>query len=416
MTRNKILTALTALAMLCAVGCTDEESDLGVNLADPNTIYHGQHETLYANDAYSMRDDSLVTSNANYCVVGKYSDATFGKVSATIYTQIALPSDANGINLAADAVIDSVKLFLVKDALFPDTAGTYNLHFEIMPLDEELLSDTTYYGFDTLKVCEGVKYFDDIVTIGATDTVITFPLGGGIGDMLHRSSRDVSAAQFLSNVKGLRIRVLDAGSDDAIVAFSFAATKTRLTAWYHVPGDTNEIQYHFVVGTGAKRFMHFKHDYSAAVFGNVDSIPGNNRLYLEPFGGYNVVLNFDDALRTFHAAHPRAVVHYAELLLPLADEAPAIHPDSLMAFSLADGTSTLLPDLRYNMGGDGAYNADSNYYRLRVSLYLQQLLRQGSDQGTELMLYYSRRHPAARTVVNGTATTKPVSIRLTFTE
>lgn len=413
MKQNKTLLVLSVLAALCAASCTDEDSALGTNLADPTTRYNGRHTTLYADKAYSQRDDSLVTSNATYNVAGYFADDVFGKVNASIYTQIALPSDANGINLSA-ATIDSATLYLVKDALFPcDSDRTYTLHFEIMPLAEALQSDSTYYGYSTLPVREGEKYFDGTVTIGVNDTVVAFPLGGGIGDLLRQ---EATTSDFLANTKGLRIRVLEDYSDTCIVAFNFSATRTRLTAWYHVEGDTNEIAYHFVVGTGAKRFMHFDHDYTTADAG-ADSIGGSQRLYLEPFGGYNVMISFDSALRVFHTAHPRAAIHYAELLLPLADEAPDIHPDSLLAFTLAaDGSSTLMPDQRYNMGGDGAYNADSNHYRLRVSLLVQSLLRQEADYGTRLMLYYSRRHPVARTVVNGTGTDNPVRIRLTYTE
>lgn len=407
----KSLLTLAVLTLACLAGCSPDETDLGVNLTDPGTRYHGKQDTLYATYAYSLRDDSIVSSGSNYNIVGWYEDAIFGKVSASIYTQIALPTDATSIDLSA-ATIDSVDLCLVKDALFPDSAGSYRLHFEIMPLAEAVLSDTTYYGNSILAVRDGVKYFDEEVRISVTDTVVTFRLGGGIGDLLKQNA---SREDFLANTKGLRIRVVE-GDSMGIVAFNFSATKTRLTAYYHVGDDTSHLQYHFVVGTGAKRFMHFDHDYSAATVG-ADSIDGANRLYLEPFGGYNIHLSFDSALRAFHAVHPNAVIHYAELLLPLADEAPDVHPDSLLAFAIgADGTTTLLPDLRYSMGGDGSYLRDKNCYRLRVSVHMQGLLRDDADYGLKLMLYYSRRHPAARTVINGTATTNPVRIAFTFTE
>lgn len=406
------LLTLTALTLACMASCTPDETDLGVNLTDPRTIYHGNQHILYADAAYSLKDDSIVSSGSNYNIVGWYTDAIYGKVSSSIYTQITLPSDANSIDLSA-ATIDSVDLFLVKDALFPDSAGSYRLHFEIMPLAEAVESDSTYYGNSILAVREGVKYFDEEVRISVTDTVVAFRLGGGIGDLLRQNA---SRADFLANTKGLRIRVVE-GDSMGIVAFNFAATKTRMTAYYHVGDDTTKLQYNFVVGTGAKRFMHFDHDYLVSTVGGADSIDGANRLYLEPFGGYNVCLNFDRAIHEFDSLHPNAAIHYAELLLPLADEAPDIHPDSLLAFAIgSDGSTTLLPDLRYGMGGDGSYLRDSNYYRLRVSMQLQKILREKHDYGTKLMLYYSRRHPAARTVINGTAAAKPVRIVFTYTE
>ncbi len=411
--KSKLLTAL--ILTLCLAACTNEDSDLGVNLVDPGTLYNIKTETLYANQAYSLRDDSLATTGGTYNIVGWYSDQTYGKVEASIYTQIVLPTDDNAVNLGG-AIIDSAVLCLVKDALFPDTGITYNMHFEIVPLDEAMEADTTYYGFSTLAVKEGVKYFDSTVAIGPTDTVVRFPLDNSIATLL---AQNASATDFVAAVKGLRIRVLSDDSDKGIVAFNFAATKTRLTAYYHYDGDTTQAQYTFVVGSGAKRFMHFDHDYTGSTVNGADSIYGSQRLYLEPFGGYKMYLSFDSALRVFHTAHPKAAIHYAELFLPVADDAPELRPDSVIAFGYdSEGKLTQIDDQRYYMGGDGGFQSDSNRFRLRVSMHLQHLLYHygGTDYGTSLMLYYSRKRPAARTIVNGTATDNPVKIVLTYSE
>ena len=114
-----------------------------------------------------------------------------------------------------------------------------------------------------------------------------------------------------------------------------------------------------------------------------------------------------------------AEIHYAELLLPLAAEAPAILPDSLIAYSVgSDGKLTQVADQRYFQGGDGGYQNRGNYYRLRLSLHLQHLMyaNGGRDDGTRLMLYFSRRTPGARTILNGYSTANPVKIALTYTE
>ena len=43
---KRTLTALVALLTLLIAGCNPEESDLGVNLVDPSTIYNGKTDTL----------------------------------------------------------------------------------------------------------------------------------------------------------------------------------------------------------------------------------------------------------------------------------------------------------------------------------------------------------------------------------
>ena len=66
-------------------------------------------------------------------------------------------------------------------------------------------------------------------------------------------------------------------------------------------------------------------------------------------------------------------------------------------------------------GFDGYYNREKHHYRLRVSRHLQELLRTGIDNGTELIID-GRRSSAFRTVLNGTATANPVRIDFVYTE
>ena len=57
------LLALLALPFFTA--CTDEESDLGIDLIDSTTLYQGICDTLYVDNAWTELEDSLNTSNPN---------------------------------------------------------------------------------------------------------------------------------------------------------------------------------------------------------------------------------------------------------------------------------------------------------------------------------------------------------------
>ena len=415
---TSLLPLLSALMLLWAlpVGCTDEESALGVNLVDGNTLYSGQAATFTADNALSVRDDSLQTYNPNmtysYGIIGNWHDLTFGSVSATLYTQIALPENTGSINLTNNE-IDSVVLTLVKEKMYPDTGATYNLHFEVMQLDEPVMTDTVYYSTDTLPVVSGACYFNSTVSVSPTDTVIRLKLDNAIAAILTQSA---TAEEFIQRTKGLRIRLTDAG-DEGMLSINFAAVDTRLTIYHHY--DTLYATYNILLGTGAAHFIHFDHDYTGSLTGGADSLDGSLSLYLEPMGGYNILVNFNTAIQAFAAAHPTAIVHHAELLLPVDAASTGLKPDRILALKKSvSGVDSYINDLidPYIMSGfDGKYDETRGCYRLRVTQHVQGLLRAGEDTGTLLVLN-SRRSDAASAIISGPSAANPIRIEIIFSE
>ena len=409
---------LLLLTSLSFAACTDEESDLGIDLTDSTTLYNGLCDTLYADNAWSELEDSLQTSNLSFGIIGNYHDATFGKVSSTLYTQLALPSNANDI--AFDSmVIDSVILSFAKTQLFPDTSATYHFRFEVKQLAEPLLSDTTYYSFDQLPVDENTCFFNSTVPVTYYDTVVSLKLDTSINRVIRRSA---TAEDFIAETKGLRIRILNS-SDEGMVTVDFSSPNTCLRAHYHYvyEGDTIGGTYTFLLGTGTAHFTHFSHDYSGTIFASGNPFPGTYRLYLEPLAGYRVRLSFDRDLQAFHAAHPWAVIHHAELLLPVAPEyVGGDLPDQILTLgkNANSGNWYYIDDLInvHDLGGyDGTYHSDRGLYRIRMAQHLQGLLRQGSDPGIRLQINACR-HAAQRTVFNGLSTTDKPRIAIVYSE
>ena len=414
-----LLPVLTLLGILWTLptACTDEQTQLGNNISGSDALYEGKTHTLYADRALSVRDDSLMTTGYNayntHGIIGNYHDAIFGKVSSTLYTQIALPTNYSSINFG-EMTIDSVVLTLVKEQLYPDKEATYNFHFEVMQLAEALQSDTFYYSNHSLAVNPAGCFYDGDVSVSASDTVIRIPLGNGIADVLRQTA---TSEEFIQTTKGLRVRLTDAGSE-GMMTINFAATKTCLSVYYRYRAeDTVSSRYVFLLGTGTTRFSQFVHDYSGSTTGGADSIPGNTTLYIEPLAGYSILLSFDSAIRAFAAEHPMATIHHAELLLPVADEADNMKPDQMLARH-ATGNQNYVADLLdlYTLTGfDGKYDDSRHCYRLRLTQHVQSLLRNGSDEGTMILLD-SRQSSAARTVLKGITGTDRVRIEIVYTE
>ena len=418
MRKLKTLLTIAAVALTATfTSCVDEESALGIGLADTTLLYNGQTDTLYADQAWTEFEDSLLTSNYSYGIIGNYSDNVFGKVSSVLYTQIALSANSTNISFGNELVIDSVVLSLTKSALFPDTGGVYNFHFEVKQLAEALVKDSLYYASSTLPVDENAVFFDDDVRVSMGDTIISLRLNPSFYPVIHRTA---TAEEFIEQTKGLRIRITDAG-DAGMVSIDFSSATTCLRTYYHYTegSSTSTGFYTFLMGAGTSHFTHFEHNYSGTVFASGDKVTGSFRLYLEPLGGQQIRMSFDRDLQAFHAAHPWAVIHHAEIILPLAPETPTLLPDQIITLGReGDSTDAYINDLidLYTLSGyDGSYHEDGNYYRIRATQHVQGLLRQGNDPGF-LFVLNSRRHSAQRAIFNGLGTTNRPRIILVYSE
>ncbi len=400
---KKLSILLLPLCSLFFTACVDEESVLGIDLVDSTTLYEGKTKILYADAAWTEPEDSLLSSNYSFGAIGNYHDATFGKVSAILYTQIALPSNSTDISFESSMIIDSVVLTLAKNQLFPDTAGNYHFRFEVMQLAEPLLSDTAYYGNQSLPVNNNAKFFDAVVPVAWTDSVISLHLDTSINSVLRRSA---TAEEFLEQTKGLRVRIKE-GSDEGMVSIDFSSALTCLRAHYHYissTGDTTLGFYTFLMGAGTSHFIQYSHDYSGTLFASGNHLTGAYRLYLEPFGGHRIRISFDRDIAAFHEAHPWAVIHHAELVMPVAPESSNLKPDQILTLGKdSGGEDSYIDDLLdiYTLKGyDGTYNETRKHYRMRITQHVQGLLRKGCDPGM-LLLLNSRRHAAQRTTLYG---------------
>lgn len=420
MKRNHLFSILAIVCTIFIVAsCEEDSSPIGIGLQDPSTLYSGLHDTTLLTSAYTFYEDSLVTSGYTYGMIGYYNDPVFGLVEAAVYSQIAFPS-STGIVFDSCSTVDSVVVTLAISDLYPQRRH-HKMHFEVCRLSEPLYTDSTYYSFSQAKT-SNTCYFNGIVNVCDRDTVITLKLRNNIYSLFENAS--YTQEELQNALKGLRIRLIE-DQEPSFVTVNFAGAGTKLTVYYKYTnnGETATETASFLIGMGAAHFNQFKHQYTGAlsVFNSShsDSISGQQYLYLEPMGGTNIKISMDNFVKSFAAQHPYAVIHYAELRLPLADIADNNPPDQLTMFKYdEEGTTFSIPDLYdpYRTSGfDGTYDKATNSYRIRITQHMQGLLRQGVDYGS-LLLINSRRASAKRTVLNGLGSSNPPQITIVYTE
>lgn len=413
------------LAASCLVSCEDDETALGLALQDPSSQYVGIHDTIQSPDltACTYYDDSLRTSGYYTAMVGYYSDAIYGRVVSRSFVQLALVNNG-GLDFATHHfTVDSAVLSLVIVDRYPAMTDNKTLRLRITQTAEVVSPDSIYYASSELPLSTTV-FLDSTFTVAPTDTVLQLSLNSAFCD-LFSSHVFPSSAVLQESLRGICIECVEASSDPLMLTFDMGKSASGLSLYYQdAEGNTQSGQ--LQVGytspqSEATHFCQFTHTYSGQFLqlqqGAIDSIDGANQLYLEPLGGTAVRINIDSYVRRFHAAHPRAVIHYAELLLPVNTAADAAKPNRIVAYRhYASGTSIFVNDyLSDNAGYDGYYDEAKGIYRLRITHHLQGLMMTGADYGTLLMLD-GRRSSANRTVLNGTQSADAVRIAFVYSE
>lgn len=416
--RNFILPIGLLLSLLpCA--CVDEETPIGIDLQDPFTLYRGTRDTVPLT-AYTVLDDSLSTVGYSAGLFGDYSDSEFGKMKAVLYSQIAAPSE--GVRITDEVVIDSVVMTLVVDTVYPimPDSTPRNFHVVVNQLAEVMHPDSSYTATKELAESE-VCFFDGVVTYYADS--IRLRMNENIHEVLRQSC---TQEEFLEHSKGIAIKLAD--NSQTAITVDISASNTRLTMFYHTAAVDSTLQFVFAINSAAGHSMSYKHDYRGTPLATFaanrkDSVSGVSRIYLEPLGGTRARINMQAFLDSFRESHPTAVVHYAELLLPVdTTVADTSAPVRILALRKnGNGTSAYVTDAdvltnSYTFAGfDGYYDRGKKQYRMRVTRHLQELLRTGKDYGTELIID-ARRSSAFRTVINGTGTDNPIRIEFVYSE
>ena len=105
------LSATFLLALFLIVSCKKKDANLGMNNLDPNELLNSNSVDTFELITFTIEDDSVITKDPVYAVLGNYNDPKFGEMDASFYTQFRL-SGVNPNFGGGAIVIDSLILGL----------------------------------------------------------------------------------------------------------------------------------------------------------------------------------------------------------------------------------------------------------------------------------------------------------------
>jgi hypothetical protein len=433
--RKRIVGMLSVVCfiLLLFAQCKKDKSQLGLNVqpqSDQIGLMVSDTSTLHT---YSTLSDSIATDELNAAaLLGSYMDPFFGKVSASIYTQIRLAGSVDFTpegGTLADLEVDSVVLYLVI------SGGYGNLDaqtFEVYQMEENIFMDFTYYsnkvipntGLNLVPIGEGtiVPNASAPGFVGGVQTnnpILRIPLSvndfampiinqSGIGPLISNDGDN----GFVSWFKGLYIttNTNQEINEGSILYLDLLSPNSKVTMFYRdnsgLPSEYDTLRFDFNINASCARFGNYQHDYTGTpVEAQLnDTTLGQQLFYLQAMGGVRGNIALPNVERYKDSGN--IIINKAELVIPVqyyTTDAYLPPSELFLVRQLPDVGIAFIPD--YNDSRGGNYVASTKSYTFNITRYLNQLIA-GEYENRPLTIVTSGNAVTAnRVVFNGAQTT-----------
>jgi hypothetical protein len=422
-----VLSATFLLALFIGVSCKKKDNKLGLNTLDENELLNSASVDTFSLVTFTIEDDSVITKNPAYAVLGSYNDPKFGPMEASFYTQLRLSGVNPNFGEISTITIDSVILGLEYGGYYGDFSA---LDLEVLEINEALSSDSTYYAFSTLGVnstnlieagYETVVPDPDGVTVIGEDTVDTqlrIRLKNSLATTLINEA--ISGTSFASNdafleyFKGLCVRTTNGtmpNGKGGVFYFNLNDPLSKMTIYY--TQDATAKKYDFVINSSCVDFNHVEVNNTGKPVQTVinDTISGMTEFYAQSFKSRAVV-----QIPGLSNLPKKIVVHKAELYLPVQYQTGSKYSPGfdISVASRPESDPTSLTSI----GVLGTYSEFQKHFKVDLRAYVQGVAT-GLAPNTELIL--SPRFfitSAERIIFNGPFTTnkKKPQLIITYTE
>ena len=430
----------------------DESSVVGLDVQPANDLLNVSYidtTTLFTKTVKidSLRTDEslIITADA---LIGKYLDPVFGTATASLYTQLRLPTNAP--TFGTSPLIDSVILALVYDTACYGKKQRVQQNVNVYEVTEPILMESSYFSNKTLTYNTATDLANNYGFIPKPFTSFTIsyvllkpqlriPLNLAFGQTIldyqnNGGANLISNAAFQAVMKGLYITTegtaLTNIGDGNIMHFKMAEAQSKLILYYHNSSEpsNDSLKYDLSLGSVA-RFTHFYHDYSAGIDGNLATQLGsspsvqNDAVFIQSMAGVKTKIEMPYIMNWVKSG-PIAI-NKAELVIKV-DLGATYQLDTFAAparvvlFGINDdGSNYILSD--YSEGDSyfgGQYNRTTHEYHFNIARYIQQVLTgKRKNNGLELLASGGQIN-ANRLVIGGggSASAYRMKLNISFTK
>lgn len=383
--------------------------------------------------AYTVIDDTVVTSGKSNYALGSYYHPKFGTMTANIITQLFEYNTSDTVRYnQAGWKIDSVVLYLSHLNAYPFREGT--------PMEKMTVSIKELVDYDTVSSASLTRVYynnqdraraglvlgdqagnpiewktiepnlrdsmpdPDDSTQKIANTAIPIHLNHYYGEKLllaclTRAAEDGNENVFMrAGVPGLYIEAkkLSAGEKGNIINFDFYTNKPLITVYYSKPEDTVSTEKIFSLNfSGSMTYNYIQADHTTAEnystawqtigkdaeYGEEDKTLGDEQVFVQSFFGSFFRIELSDSIRKFrqlmkdkHQGKEIIINQACVIMKVISDENTLFSPPSgldMRNYVRSDSVETMR-DHSFFTGG--SYNENRSEYRLYLTRHIQKLL------------------------------------------
>jgi len=249
------ISLLILLVQVLFISCNNDSTLIGESLQPPSERIHAHYLDTLTIQAFTLSQDSILSSGALLATVGHLEDDYFGSSTASFLFRVRLGND--DFAPGPDAIADSLVLTLLPDRFYGDSTTKMNLR--IFRLDEDIFLESDYYS-NLVPMKDPETEHSQL--IGVTDTLMRFVLDTTFFvDTLANVDTIDSNAELREYFKGIYVTVdpLPIEGEGAILLFNLLSSDSKMTLYYRTPTDT--LDYDFLITNTSARVNVFSHDH-----------------------------------------------------------------------------------------------------------------------------------------------------------
>ncbi len=444
---TKFFFILPFCVSICLTSC-DESSVVGLDVQPENDLLNVGYQDTTTILTQTVKGDSLITDetliSTGVGLIGKYIDPVFGTATASMYTQVRLPSNILSTTFGTGPICDSIVLSLIYDGAAYGKKDRKNQKLNVYQVTQTMSTSSTYYSNSTLtygtELTTGGGYvfkprpgsLDSVNVLGDNlKAQLRAQLDPTFGQLLlnNGSAGNLSSnTAFQTLLNGIYITTENttglAAEEGNILHFKMGESKITL---YYRNTTADSLNYDFSLGSVA-RFNHFTHDFTGADANLITQLGAsppvqNATVFIEGMAGPRTKITFPHLMNW--VSNGLIGINKAELIINVDTSVATYNLDTFAAptafilFGINDdGTTYAIPDAfeGSNYFG-GTFNSGTVQYHFNIARYIQQVMDGDRNNNGLYILASNGAINANRAVIGGaTSATRPMKLNITYTK
>ena len=374
-----MLSAAFFCLALVATSCKKKKSPIGEEALPPGSVLSSSGVDTFQLLTYTIEEDSTVSMDPRFNLLGSYNDPVFGTVDASFYTQLTV----EGFNpdFPADYTVDSVVMAFEFGGYYGEISEQT---FEVFQVNEELTRDSSYLSSSnastngTPLVAGTGNILPDPLTeaVVGEDTLnpqLRIPLINSFGEYLMNLAANSSDSEtFLSGCQGLYFKVnngMQSPGEGTILYLATTNPASKMTVYYTDNDTGDSLEFDFLVSGSLVDFNHIEINLSSNVQDVINNPPlGQDQYYAQTFKS-RAKIDFP----SLNDIPKDVIIHEATLEIPIDYyQGSDFYPSSVVTVS-----SELFEDddRRYLISDNINFNDQKRAYVINLRTYVQNILK-----------------------------------------